>query len=86
MMSHDRACGARGFREPDGAAGLWVRQQKASGVWPPNFMHMFDQFIPMLVDRGIAPGVIDKILSDNPRRFFEGGPPIRRDAAEAEPD
>lgn len=72
MISHDRSCGVRGFRMPGGFAGEWVRGLMAAGDWPPDFSYIFAHFIPMLVQRGIDPQIIDRILIDNPRRFFDG--------------
>jgi len=72
MISHDRSCGVRGFRMPGGFAGEWVRGLMAAGDWPPDFSYIFTHFIPMLVQRGIDPQIIDRILIDNPRRFFDG--------------
>jgi len=38
------------------------------------YTHLFENFLPMLHDRGIGDETVDRILIDNPRRLLAGAP------------
>lgn len=55
----------------------WIREKSARGEWPQPFTYLFTDFIPMLLARGLSMEAVERILVDNPRRFFSGEAPAR---------
>jgi phosphotriesterase-related protein len=62
VLSHDAACYIDWF-PPD-------IPQRFAPDW--NFLHIFDDVLPALRDRGVTDDQIDTMLVANPRRYFGG--------------
>jgi phosphotriesterase-related protein len=58
--------------------GIWLGGPTADDGTPyyglpvRSYLTLFEKRIPQLIDAGISQETIDRILTDNPRRFFEG--------------
>ena len=55
----------------------WIPPGLEAQVSPNwHFLHVLQDVIPALLDRGVSPADVDLMMRDNPRRFFEqaGGP------------
>jgi phosphotriesterase-related protein len=74
MMSQDRHCGWLGKLARQVTAEEQARMDalRAQGNWPPPYTYLFNDFVPMLKERGLSDPDIASILHDNPRRFFAG--------------
>jgi phosphotriesterase-related protein len=68
VVSHDSVWCWRGEPIPDPAAFAGVLE-----VWTPS--HFFQRIVPKLKNGGATDAQIERLLVDNPRRFFEGDPP-----------
>jgi phosphotriesterase-related protein len=74
LLSQDRICGVRGkpFHPLPEKILPKVEALKRAAEWPAPQTYLFTHFLPMLRQRGIDDATIDRILDDNPRRFFAG--------------
>jgi predicted metal-dependent phosphotriesterase family hydrolase len=72
LMSQDRVTSLHGFRPANAAVAAWIKEQEARGEWPLPFTYLFPGFIPLLQSKGLPIETIERILTDNLRRFFSG--------------
>jgi phosphotriesterase-related protein len=76
LMSQDKFCHLRGVkglpmtREEIAA----VEELMEQGVFPAPYTDIFNNFLPMLKERGVSDDHIDHMLRVNPQRFFSGEP------------
>lgn len=76
LMSQDKFCHLRGVkglpmtREEIAA----VEELMEQGLFPAPYTDIFNNFLPMLKERGVSDDDIDHILRANPQRFFSGEP------------
>jgi phosphotriesterase-related protein len=62
VLSHDAACYID-----------WFRPEQIGAFAPDwNFVHLFDDVLPALLERGVTQAQIDSMLVANPRRYFSG--------------
>jgi phosphotriesterase-related protein len=73
LMSQDHWCCMLGRHgSPSDEAAIKAAATKGKDTWGPGFTHLFTDFVPMLIERGMKREEIFSILDDNPRRFFAG--------------
>ena len=65
VVSHDSVWCWRGEPIPDPEA-----MAELAAIWTPS--HFFERIIPQLKDGGATDAQIDRMLEENPRRFFSG--------------
>ena len=68
LVSHDTVWCWRGEPVPD--PGVFAA---LAARWTPT--HFFERIVPKLAASGVTPGEIERMLVENPRRFFEGVAP-----------
>lgn len=74
LMSQDHWCCMRGRHgSPTDEAALKVAKERGD-PWGPGYTHLFTNFVPMLLERGMTREAIFALLDENPRRFFAGEP------------
>jgi len=73
LMSQDHWCCMLGRHgSPSDEAAIKAAAGKAKDPWGPGYTHLFTDFVPMLLERGMKREEVFSILDDNPRRFFAG--------------
>jgi len=78
MMAQDRFCHLRGANvllkaiPMDKETEAYMKKAMEEGTLDLPFTDMFENFFPMLRERGVSDADIDHILGVNPGRFFSG--------------
>jgi phosphotriesterase-related protein len=86
LISQDRYCGmlGRSLRRNPTDDPDELERMKAAGEWPPSHAYLFRTFLPLLRQRGIDEAQFNRLLDDNPIRFFAGTElPLRRQTPHA---
>ena len=75
MLSQDRFCVWQGshYLQLPAAEEAQRLRMLSEGQWPPHHTHIITHFLPMLRERGVTDGEVHLLMTENPRRFFEGG-------------
>ena len=77
-MSQDHMCHLRSARFPlpipAEVREIWgsIEPMVYEQLFRRSHTYLFTNFLPMLLDRGVDAGTIDRILTDNPRRLLAG--------------
>jgi phosphotriesterase-related protein len=60
VLSHDASCHID-----------WIDPALAAAMPDWHYLHLHDDVLPALRERGVTEAQIDQMLVDNPRRYFE---------------